>query len=253
MLKAYRDSQSAIRTLSEIVRSPSGDSAWPKLEQLVRDCGFDYCGVGVIAPENDAVSITMDHATSFFDRSFCKYYEKGLHEFDPAARQIAHGASFTNAEDVLAAPPKALVEGAAKVKAHFREDGIAGHGTFRVDMPGRPFASFLGFGFSKDQASSEFIAAIREHDDVLRLAATAYTGVVLRERRPKKNGSMITAREASVLIKLANGMTPNEIAEHDGRAVVTIHRQIASARSRLGARSTTHAIALAVQLGVIRL
>lgn len=141
---------------------------------------------------------------------------------------------------------------AALIKDHFREDGITGHAALRVDMPGRPFASFLGIGLNDNQTSGEFREKIRERYDLLRLGATTYTSIVLSERSPTEEAPIVSTREAHVLTQLARGLSPQEIAEADGRSLTTIRHQIASARSRLGARSATHAVARALELGLIR-
>lgn len=56
----------------------------------------------------------------------------------------------------------------------------------------------------------------------------------------------LSPTEASILKKLAAGMTQESIAAATGRSIKTIKAQTANARWKLGANHTTHAVALAL-------
>lgn len=62
-------------------------------------------------------------------------------------------------------------------------------------------------------------------------------------------GSPLTPRESEVLSLTAGGMTRNEIAEQLGLSPETVRTHLGNAVSRLGARSRTHAVALAIASG----
>ncbi|MEM9912091.1 MAG: helix-turn-helix transcriptional regulator [Pseudomonadota bacterium] len=252
ILNAYRESQAAIRSLASIAEAQDGDTAWSVLEQLCHDSGFDLCGTGVISAPEDTVSIHLSHGTPYYQGTFERYVGADLHLNDPVAGKIAHGARFVDTEDALSSPMQTEVEGARQIKQLLREKGYSGHGVFRMELPDRPYAGWFGFAMSKGQSKAEFRDMSSQKRDLLMLGATAYTSVVLCERTSSEAIPMITNRESKILIQLAKGMTPQEIAEEEGRALPTIRHQIASARNRLGARSAAHAVALALQLGLIR-
>ena len=62
----------------------------------------------------------------------------------------------------------------------------------------------------------------------------------------------LTRREKQVLELCADGLTAQEIAETLQLSFRTANAHIAAARSRLKARNKTHAIAIALRLGLIR-
>lgn len=252
LLAAYKETHTALKDLADIVKAPDQNTAWSIVEKICADCGFDYAGVGIIAPTETEVSITLAHATPFFAESFGKYHRRNLHVHDPAAHQLAQGTRMINAEDSLKAARRSMSEGARKVKAHFSEDGIAGHAAMRVDMPGRPFASFLSIGYNDRQSSGEFREAIRQNANLLLMAAAAYTSIALRDRVRIDEAPIISRRETQVLQYLALGLSPQEIAEQENKSLATIRHQIASAKQRLGARSSAHAVAIALELDLIR-
>lgn len=241
-----------LANLSQIAGAKSTGHAWEALARLGRDLGYDYTGVGLIGTFAGDVSIALDHATPFFRRSFKEYHNNDLHLSDPAAHLIAQGASLTFARTAILTAPRHLRSGARKMAAHLKKDDVTGHATLRIDMPGQSFASFFAVGERDRSGDDSFTERVDAQRDLLNLAATAYTSVALRQLgRP--NPDILTAREAHVLTLLARGLSPQEIAEDEGRSLTTIRHQILSARRRLGARNTANAVAIALQLGAIRI
>lgn len=64
-------------------------------------------------------------------------------------------------------------------------------------------------------------------------------------------GTPLTPRERDVLRRLAMGDTMPEIAQRFGKSHETIKSQAKMARARLGARTSTHAVAIAISLDLI--
>lgn len=62
----------------------------------------------------------------------------------------------------------------------------------------------------------------------------------------------LTPSERTVLVLLANGRTPTSIATEQHLQPGTIHAHAANARRKLGVQTTTHAVAAALALGIIR-
>lgn len=63
---------------------------------------------------------------------------------------------------------------------------------------------------------------------------------------------MLSQRERDVLQALADGMRPSAIAAALGISSHTVRYHLGRARTVLGARSSTHAVALALSRGYIR-
>ena len=64
---------------------------------------------------------------------------------------------------------------------------------------------------------------------------------------------VLTSSEILVLGELARGRRPAQIATITRKSIETIRNQTASARARLGAKTTTQAVAIAVRLGFVKL
>ena len=69
---------------------------------------------------------------------------------------------------------------------------------------------------------------------------------------PPLSARPLTKRQAAALQCMADGMTEYEAARHLGLATASVRMRLAHARERLGARSLTHAVALAVAAGLVR-
>lgn len=65
--------------------------------------------------------------------------------------------------------------------------------------------------------------------------------------------SVLTPRQVEFLALSARGMQRSEIAETCYVAPMTVRDTLEEARSRLGARTLPHAVAIAVALGVLTL
>jgi DNA-binding CsgD family transcriptional regulator len=69
--------------------------------------------------------------------------------------------------------------------------------------------------------------------------------------RLHSGGTELTEKELAVLRRLAMGDTQVEAAERLGKSLETVRKQTKLARARLGARTNTHAVAIAVSLDLI--
>ena len=100
---------------------------------------------------------------------------------------------------------------------------------------------------------------IRECIDRLKAAGYADLGLLLasvtifmshRQREVAARGPL-TSSEINVLQLLADGLTPKEIAERDGRSVFTVRVHIANVIAKLGCRGRSDAVRTAQRLGLI--
>ena len=72
----------------------------------------------------------------------------------------------------------------------------------------------------------------------------------LMERVPPRR-DVLTAAQCETLRYLSHGLTEPMIAEARGVSLYTVKDHTSHARQRLAAKNTTHAVALALRLGLI--
>lgn len=77
------------------------------------------------------------------------------------------------------------------------------------------------------------------------------TGPPAVMRRPKQKVAL-TKVERRTLRLVANGSTYEEVAALEGVSRETVKTRLQAARKKLGARSTTHAVALAQRAGLFK-
>ena len=103
---------------------------------------------------------------------------------------------------------------------------------------------------TKDRAASDLIASLR---------AVAGRAADVSEVRPttrSESGDSATAalvsdRERDVLVKLAQGLSTQEVADALHISVTTVRNHVQRALAKLGAHSRLEAVAIAIQKGII--
>lgn len=70
--------------------------------------------------------------------------------------------------------------------------------------------------------------------------------------RGRRIGAPLSPRQDAVLLRLASGDTPEEVAAELDIAVGTVHKTMGNARVKLEAKTTAHAIAIAYQRGILQ-
>lgn len=101
----------------------------------------------------------------------------------------------------------------------------------------------------KSAPAEELLRAVRTvagGDTYLDHAGTAAT-----VQPPPEDRTVLSARERQVLQLLANGATNDEAAKSIGLSPATVRTYVENAMHKLKADSRTHAVALAVRLGLI--
>lgn len=83
-----------------------------------------------------------------------------------------------------------------------------------------------------------------------RAAALDWVARDIRAYNPRRTTP--TRSELQVLTCLSHGMTRAMAADALGLGVETVKSHLRSARQRLGAKDSTHAVAIAIRLGMIR-
>lgn len=251
-MREYLDKSAQLDSLITLADSSNVDDAWVALERLCRTMGFLYSGIGTIVPDDEGPQIALDHATPFFLTSFAAYMRKGLNLRDPAARTLAGGAPYIFADRECNDATSEFFDGGQDVLRHLREYSITGHAAFRIDLPDDYGIGILGMGTTQSINIDDFHRTVEHYADTLRLAGILFVSAV-PGGRPSPGDAVLTARERHVLTLVAEGMSPAEIAESENRSLATIRQQLATAKSRLGARNITHAVSIALALNAIRL
>lgn len=74
-----------------------------------------------------------------------------------------------------------------------------------------------------------------------------------RRARARRQAAALTSRELLVLAALASGQTTEEVARSNYLSPHTIRSHVKSATRKVGARTRTHAVAIALSEGAIEL
>jgi DNA-binding NarL/FixJ family response regulator len=101
----------------------------------------------------------------------------------------------------------------------------------------------------KSAPAEELLRAVRTV-----AAGDAYIDATALEPAPAESGnerSLLSKREREVLQLLANGRTNDETAQEVGLSPATVRTYVENAMHKLKADSRTHAVAVAVRLGLI--
>jgi DNA-binding NarL/FixJ family response regulator len=112
----------------------------------------------------------------------------------------------------------------------------------------------------KDGPAEQFVAAIRVVADGGGLLAPTVTRRLIEEfsRRPPENAPLpsaladLTARERTVLVRLARGLSNAEIAAELTLGEATVKTHVMRVLSKLGARNRTQAVVYAYESGLVR-
>ncbi len=83
--------------------------------------------------------------------------------------------------------------------------------------------------------------------------AAHFKGVFGMKAEVVKNNPFLTPKETGNLPFLAKGDSPRQISELRCRSIITVRRQIESAREKLGAKNVAHLIAIAIQKGILNI
>ena len=78
-----------------------------------------------------------------------------------------------------------------------------------------------------------------------------YSSIPIGLLRLKIEGTPLTRRERDVVRLLALGSSQHEIAEKLGISYETVRKYAKSARARLGAKTNSHAVSIALSLDLI--
>lgn len=166
---------------------------------------------------------------------------------DPT-RDPALTALLADLFDKAATPMLILDQGSVCIEANQAACDLFGRS--RGDTLGQT-ADDLTDGLSQKVVTSSTSNIAPGKDLLVLVAASASGGGA--ESGPAVEREPLSEREREVLEQLASGANNNEVAEGLGISPETVRNHTRNARRKLGARSRSHAIALAITLGQLEL
>ncbi|HEY9080487.1 helix-turn-helix transcriptional regulator [Magnetovibrio sp.] len=111
-----------------------------------------------------------------------------------------------------------------------------------------------GFFFGTDQNTKNFMGLYEGVSTQITLAVL-YSHTIIQDllRQEQANAVTLTTRERECLLWLAQGLNSEQISDRLMIARITVDTHIGSAKRKLGASTREHALARAIQLGLIAL
>lgn len=218
--------------------------------------GVDGFGLGFVWRDGDSISGDLANASGAMVPLIRAYLQQGLAAGDPGLRDLLDGARlvlwseslFRDAEPAGAGCRRAEI--AALMVAH----GVVGGVSLNLNPFGGPYRAVMSLMRTSSPGAESFDEMIRRDGWALRAASLVYSDVVLRGDAPLQDdgAGVLSSSERLVMEGLIRGQRAREIATALGKSEHTIRNQIASAQSRLGARTKEQAVATALRRGLIR-
>jgi DNA-binding CsgD family transcriptional regulator len=251
---SLQDTVQRLETLNRLGSGARSDDIAVELDRLRVSLSFDYLSMARLSlgPEMPAFAdVSLDARLL----NVCEaYIERGLHVADPTIPAVmsSSGVVVTNRYFGRQTPDDGGAWGQGMTEL-YREFGLASQAALRVDTVEPEQAVILCMGTFDANKAAEMENNAVSMQGVLRLASLAYLNALEREAPSGGSQDMILSpAERDVLGRLAQGATPQDVSEDTGKSISTVRKQMESARRRLGARTTSHAIALAIALELIR-
>jgi DNA-binding NarL/FixJ family response regulator len=145
------------------------------------------------------------------------------------------------------------------------QDGAAATAAIRREFPDARVVALTSYGGDQDIARaleagvSGYLLKEVAHVDLVRAIRTVHAGRRLlpssvAERLAEHGPTMaLTVRETEVLRLVAEGLGNREVAQYLGTASGTVKMHVQNILLKLDASDRTHAVAIAVQRGILRL
>jgi DNA-binding CsgD family transcriptional regulator len=175
-----------------------------------------------------------------------RYQEKGYNKVDPVVLGCISRFDPANWKDL---------DWSSKPARAFLADALAhGIGTQGLTIPLRgPHGQYAVLTFNDDRSDAEWADFVKENKLEFIIIAHEFNKkcVQFDEHGAEKIMGKLSPRETSALTYLARGMSRNQAAQHMQISEHTLRVYIESARHKLGALNTTHAVARALNSGLI--
>ncbi|MEE4189362.1 MAG: autoinducer binding domain-containing protein [Roseobacter sp.] len=192
-------------------------------------------------------SVGENYGAGTFTSEWAEHYvERGYNKIDPVVLGCLQRFDPTNWKDLDWSP---------KAARDFLKDALAhGVGAQGLTIPIRgPNGQYAVFTINDDRDDQEWDEFVREHKRELMIIAYEFNkrGLDFEERGTETTHGKLSPRELSALTYLARGLSRNQAAHHMNISEHTLRVYIESSRHKLGALNTTHAVARALNNGLI--
>lgn len=174
-----------------------------------------------------------------------RYQDQGYVRIDPVVTGCYRGFDPVNWKSLDWSP-----KNVRKFLEDALEHGVGNQG-YSIPMRG-PNGQFAVFTVSHSAADADWERFIAEHGRSLVLMAHFFNSKAL-QLEPQRTGSQktLSPREVDVLTLLGIGKSRAQVAETLSISQHTLRVYVESARAKLEAENTTHAVALAITSGLV--
>lgn len=244
---------SRLEALSAVVRATEKDAAGASLGVLVRTLG--YRGFALVILPNERI-VSSGWGLVLGEGAVRAALEASLRANpgpgDPVVRRLATTGDGFTLERYLRRPVDPERGGTlSAVIATFAAHGLCNVAMTPVAGPIGAAPCALALAGPNELDADAFAALFAETGWLAALAASA---VLVRHHAPTPaSDCRLTASETSVVLDLARGLRPREIAARLGKSERTVRNQVDSAKRRLGVETSAGLVAEALRLELIRI
>ncbi|MEM9044443.1 MAG: helix-turn-helix transcriptional regulator [Pseudomonadota bacterium] len=247
MTSANRNDQIAARQLAAIeaiAACETLEATTPFLSQLLEEMHLERCRLAIVAPRPHTFEVVGSVRCAIGNRILPDAGRVVFSREDPMVDEV-----FVKGLPTLWLPfvdgRKAESDRARELWAECEQNGLS------VMSPiGGGWMTSLCVIAQPDEEALSFEARAGDIHPTLRIAAAAAAHPA-RNFIVAKASQALTQSEREILLKISQGLRPIQIAQQRGTAEPTVRNQIVALRQKLAAKSTPHAVAIAIQNGLI--
>jgi DNA-binding CsgD family transcriptional regulator len=240
MLKRTADFLSDLRHAQDI------DAIWTGMSRFAAAYGMERIMLGASRFDADQrILVPVEYRTDLPAEAFRAYLESRRYLLDPMFKAVQ-----MLDQPLCAHLDEYRSQRMTQERRDFFETDIIQAWPFRMAMPivTAPDQSRWSVVFGGHHTPNEARDAAQEAASVLWLAASAAGLRLLDLARPSEaTPNPLSPREQECLLRLAQGLRIDRIAERLGLSTVTVEMHLANARRKLRARTSPEAVARAVQ------
>ncbi|MEM9098915.1 MAG: helix-turn-helix transcriptional regulator [Pseudomonadota bacterium] len=205
---------------------------------------LERCRLAIVAPRPDVFEVVGSVRCTTGEKALPDEGRRTFPRSDPMVDEV-----FVKGLPTLWLPfvdgRKAESERARELWAESEQDGIS------VMSPiGGGWMTTLCVVAWPEEDALAFEARAGDLHPTLRIAAAAAAHPA-RSFILAQSQQALTQSEREILLKISQGLRPAQIAQQRGTAEPTVRNQIVALRQKLAAKSTPHAVAIAIQNGLI--
>lgn len=235
--------EQTVGLLRSMERSVNADDVRQFLLSYLKDFGVEYFFAGTIPTPGMTARQQQGHVllASYPDEWQRRYFSRGYLYRDPIVRSVCSSTESFIWSDIRGRSQDA---GETRVLDEAADCGIgAGFTVPMLTLDG----SSGGFSFAGERLET----SLDDRRALILIANFAFAHLLLLNERPVARPVALAPRERESLQWAAEGKTDWEIGELMGISEHGADRHLRAARRKLGTYNRTHAVALAMRLGLI--